>query len=48
MALCIINRHTNQIQYASTHNPVHLVLKGQIIEMKADLNLNGADVFEEF
>jgi phosphoserine phosphatase RsbU/P len=43
MSLCAINLKTLELQYAGANNPLYLLRKGQLTEVKADKQAIGAD-----
>jgi len=44
MTFCMIDTVTNQLQYAGAFNPLYIVRKGEIIEIKADKYLLGPNL----
>jgi sigma-B regulation protein RsbU (phosphoserine phosphatase) len=44
MSLCAINMRKMQLEYSGANNPLYIVRKGKLIEIKADKQSIGADV----
>lgn len=44
MSLCAVNLKKMELQYAGANNPLYIVRKGELIELKADKQSIGADV----
>lgn len=44
MSLCAINMKKMELQYAGANNPLYIVRKGELIELRADKQSIGADV----
>ena len=44
MSLCSVNKRKMELQYAGANNPLYIIRKGELIELKADKQSIGADV----
>lgn len=44
LAFCVIDTHTNKLQYAGAFNPIYIIRNGEIIEIKGDKHLLGPDL----
>jgi predicted lipoprotein with Yx(FWY)xxD motif len=41
MALCVIDRENGQLEFAGANNPLYIVSKGALTEIKGDKQLDG-------